>query len=59
VLGIHISEERNMLVDEKFIRTLVEKYGKHSVYTDGGAWYPEACNVLKLNTIYILLLRRV
>ena len=37
-----------MLVDEKFIRTLVEKYGKHSVYTDGGAWYPEAYNVLKL-----------
>jgi putative transposase len=35
VLGIHISEERNMLVAEKFIRSLVEKYGKHTVYTDG------------------------
>ena len=33
VLGIHISEERNMLVAEKFIRSLVEKYGKHTVYT--------------------------
>ena len=30
VLGIHISEERNMLVAEKFICSLVEKYGKHT-----------------------------
>ena len=48
VLGIYISEERNMLVAEKFIRSLVDKYGKHTVYTDGGTWYPEACNVLGL-----------
>ena len=46
VLGIYISEERNMLVAEKFIRSLVDKYGKHTVYTDGGTWYPEACNVM-------------
>ena len=33
-----------MLVAEKFIRSLVEKYGKHTVYTDGGTWYyVEAC----------------
>ena len=32
VLGIYISEERNMLIAEKFIRSLVEKYGKYSVY---------------------------
>ena len=38
VLGIYISEERNMLVAEKFIRSLVDKYGKHTVYTDGGTW---------------------
>ena len=31
VLGIYISEERNMLVAEKFIRSLVDKYGKHTV----------------------------
>ena len=31
VLGIYISEERNMLVAEKFIRSL-ENYGKHTVY---------------------------
>jgi hypothetical protein len=35
VLGIDISEERNMLVAEKFIRSLVSKYGKHKMYTDG------------------------
>ena len=48
VLGIYISEERNMLVAEKFIRSLVEKYGRHPVYTDGGTWYPEACYVIGL-----------
>ena len=37
-----------MLVAENFIRSLVEKYGKHNVYSDGGTWYPEACNVLRL-----------
>jgi putative transposase len=34
VVGIHISEERNMLIAEKFIRSLVPKYGKHTVYRD-------------------------
>src|SRR5215211_5812149 len=48
VLGIYISKERNILVAEKFIRSLVESYGKHTVYTDGGTWYDEACNVLRL-----------
>ena len=48
VLGNYISEERNMLVAERFIRSLVSKYGKHTVYTDGGTWYDEACNVLRL-----------
>ena len=48
ILGIYISEERNMIVAEKFIRSLVEKYGRHTVYTDGGTWYDEACNVIGL-----------
>jgi putative transposase len=51
VLGIYLSEERNMLVIEKFIRSLVPKYGKHIVYTDGGTWYDEACNVIGLKHI--------
>jgi transposase-like protein len=48
VLGIYISEERNMLVAEKFIRSLVSKYGKHTVFTDGGTWYDEASNIIGL-----------
>ena len=48
VLGIYISEERNMLVAEKFIRSLVDKYGKHTVYTDGGTRYDKACNIIGL-----------
>ena len=27
---------------------VVSKYGKHTVYTDGGTWYDEACNVIGL-----------
>ena len=49
LLGIYISESRNMLVAENFIRSLVSKYGKHTVYTDGDTWYPEACKMLRLN----------
>ena len=37
-----------MLIAEKFIHSLVEKYGKHTVYTDGGTWYDEACNIIGL-----------
>ena len=33
ILGIYISEERNMFVAENFIRSLVSRYGKHTVYT--------------------------
>ena len=48
-LGIYVSEERNMIIAEKFIRSLVSKYGRHTVYTaDGGTWYDEACNVIGL-----------
>ena len=35
-LGYHISEERNKFVAENFIQSLVSKYGKYTVYTDGG-----------------------
>jgi transposase-like protein len=48
VLGIYISEERNMVIAEKFIRSLVEKYGKHTVYTYCGTWYEQACNIWRL-----------
>jgi len=36
VIGIHISEERNMFVAENFIGSLVDKYCTHTVYT---WWY--------------------
>jgi putative transposase len=48
VLGIRISVERSMLVAERFIHELSTKYGKQSVSTDGGTWYPQACKFLKL-----------
>ena len=37
-----------MLVAEKFYISLVDKYGKHTMYTDGGTWYYEACNIIGL-----------
>jgi putative transposase len=38
-----------MLIAEHFIRSLVKKYGKRPVSTDGGGtWYPQACKFLKL-----------
>ena len=38
---------RENALAECFIESLVGKYGKHTVYTDGSTWYPsEACNVL-------------
>ena len=47
VLGIYISEERNMIIAEKF-RSLVSNYGKHTVYSESGTWYDEACNIFEL-----------
>ena len=48
ILGVYISRHRNMLVAESFLRSLVKVYGKHTVYSDGGTWYPEACISLGL-----------
>jgi putative transposase len=48
ILGVYISRHRNMIVAESFLRSLVKLYGKHIVYSDGGAWYPEACYSLRL-----------
>jgi transposase-like protein len=42
ILGVSISKHRNMLVAESFLKSLVNLYGKHIVYSDdGGTWYPE------------------
>jgi putative transposase len=48
ILGVHLSRHRNMIVAEQFLKGLIEKYGKHTVYSDGGSWYPEACTSLGL-----------
>jgi putative transposase len=37
-----------MFVAEHFISHLLKKHGKHSVSTDDGTWYPQACQFLKL-----------
>ena len=37
-----------MLVAEHFLSSLIDKYGKHYISTDGGTWYPQACKFLKL-----------
>src|SRR3954451_6943565 len=49
ILQINISFERTMLiVAERFIASLINTYGKHQVSTDGGTWYPQTCQFLKL-----------
>lgn len=41
-----------MLVAESFLRSLIKIYGKHTVYSDGGSWYPEACSYLGLKHLH-------
>ena len=48
ILGINISRARNMLVLSSFLESLISKYGRHSFYSDGTTWYPEACKTLRL-----------
>lgn len=37
-----------MLIAEQFIKSLVRRYGKCNISTDGDTWYPQACKFLKL-----------
>lgn len=48
ILGTYLSRQRNILVAEWFLRGLVKMYGRHVVYSDEGAWYPDACASLGL-----------
>ncbi len=48
VLGIHISEERNMFVAENFLQSLISKYGRHTIYSDSGTWYSQGYTFLNL-----------
>jgi putative transposase len=49
ILAVDISKERNMFVAERFLSHVVNKYGIHSVSSDGGTWYPQACRFLKIH----------
>ena len=49
ILAVTISKERNMLIAERFLSNVVRHYGKHPVSTDGGTWYPMACQFLRLH----------
>jgi putative transposase len=48
ILDIRISSERSILVAEQFIQSLIRKYGKYDISTDGGTWYPQACRSLNV-----------
>ncbi|MGA2666197.1 MAG: hypothetical protein ABSF83_14755 [Nitrososphaerales archaeon] len=41
--GVYLSRYQNILVAQAFLRSLVERYGEHEVYSDRGAWYPDWC----------------
>jgi putative transposase len=50
ILHIDISFEITMLVAERFIAYLIDKYGKHPISMDGGTWYlPQVCQFLQLD----------
>ena len=38
-----------MFIAERFLSNLVKDYGNHPVSTDGGTWYPQACEFLKMD----------
>jgi putative transposase len=48
ILTVDRSKERNMFVAERVLSEVVNNYGLHSVSSDGGTWYPQACKFLKL-----------
>ncbi len=48
ILRLSISKELNTFVAERLLSNIVKEYGQHSVSTDGGTWYPKACQFLKL-----------
>ena len=48
ILATDISKKRNISIVKRFLSHVVNKYGLHSVSSDGGTWYPQACKFLKL-----------
>ncbi len=48
ILTTDISKKRNMFITKRVLSEVINKYGPHSVSSDGGTWYPQACRFLKL-----------
>lgn len=45
-----MTQERNVLIAERFLSVVVRYYGKHPVSTDGGGtWYSQVCEFLKMD----------
>ena len=49
IFALNIFKERNMLIAERFLSGVVKIHGKHPFSTDGGTWYPQACEFLKID----------
>ena len=47
-LMMHLSRERTLFVCYSFFKQLQNRYGKRPIFTDGAAWYVQACNWLRL-----------
>jgi len=47
-LGFYLSRTRNILTAELFLQSLIDRYGRRPVYSDGASWYPDACRSLGL-----------
>jgi putative transposase len=47
-LGFRVSYHQNTLDAYLFIKELRSRYGRKEVWTDEGAWYPEACRWLRM-----------
>jgi len=47
-LGFYLSRTRSILTAELFLQSLIDRYGRHPVYSDGANWYPDACRSLGL-----------
>lgn len=49
LVAVTVTRERNMLIAERFISSIVRIHGKHPVSTDRGTLYPQACRFLNLD----------
>ena len=49
ILAQDITQKRNMLIAERFLSGVVRYYGNHPISTDGGTWYPQACEFLTMD----------